>query len=77
MLSNSIYLQDCTLSDILCIVTNENGLSGKERMESLLAPGPFMGDEDWQLSKDSADAATVSSDLKMSLERKEKAESKP
>ena len=27
--------------------------------DGLLAPGPWMGDEDWQLSKDSADAATV------------------
>ena len=24
-----------------------------------IAPGPYMGDEDWQLSKDSADAATA------------------
>jgi len=27
--------------------------------EPLLAPGPGEGDEDWQLSKDSADAATA------------------
>ena len=27
--------------------------------EGLLAPGPQQGDEEWQLSKDSADAATA------------------
>jgi len=41
-------------------------------MGLILAPGPQKGDEEWQLSKYSADAATAVSE---SLKRKKKAES--
>ena len=49
--------------------------SGRDRTGGgMLAPGPETVDEVWQLSKDSADAATAYSEPS---ERKEKAESTP
>ncbi len=40
-------------------VSFKTALAKRRREESVLAPGPETVDEDWQLSKDSADAATA------------------